>query len=305
MAGTAGTSGVAGTAGVAGTPAPPGTAGVAGTAGTVGAAAVASTLAAAERLSAVTLASPETSAPLTAGVLIAGRLDRRGLDGGRSRNCGDSRELGSSGDGGRSGGHLCVLRAGDLGRVGQSDAGESSDGDDGGSDSNPGGLANTLHKKKTSFGWLKAGPEADGGQPPARRLHRGNRSARARRLRRRPELPWKGARGMCRSGGPASVRGLRSQVAAAQNRRSCPPGMPSTPASGSIWIRACHTEHIAQVHEQLVDARLAVQHRNHSQAFAVIGAYISHLSELIADRPRPKPTLRPCRQRRRRATLGR
>lgn len=48
-----------------------------------------------------------------------------------------------------------------------------------------------------------------------------------------------------------------------------------------------HTEHIAQVHEQLVDAGLPVQHRNHSQAFAVIGAEISHLSELRADRPRP------------------
>jgi hypothetical protein len=45
-----------------------------------------------------------------------------------------------------------VLRARDLSRVGQANAGETSDSDDGGADSNLGGLANTLHKKKTSFG---------------------------------------------------------------------------------------------------------------------------------------------------------
>jgi hypothetical protein len=45
-----------------------------------------------------------------------------------------------------------VLRACNLGRVGQTDAGETSDSDDGGADSNLGGLANTLHEKKTSFG---------------------------------------------------------------------------------------------------------------------------------------------------------
>jgi hypothetical protein len=58
-----------------------------------------------------------------------------------------------------------VLRAGYLGRVGQSDAGEASDSDDGGADSNLGGLANTLHEKKSSFGWLKAGPGPMGDSP--------------------------------------------------------------------------------------------------------------------------------------------
>jgi hypothetical protein len=48
-----------------------------------------------------------------------------------------------------------VLRAGNLGGVGQSDAGEPSNSDDGGCDSNLGGLANTLHQKKVL--WLIEG----------------------------------------------------------------------------------------------------------------------------------------------------
>ena len=209
-----------------------------------------------------------TSAPFTSVRLDCRSLDLRGLDGGRGRNCGDSRDLGSGGDGGRSGGHLCVLRAGDLGRVGQSDAGETSDGDDGGSDSDPGGLANTLHKKKTSFGRLKAELEDDGGHPPTRRLHRGNRSGGCAGYGQdgiilERDVPQRRA---------ASVRG----PVASQKRRSCRRECRQRrlrAASG----QGVHTEHIAQVHEQLVDARLAVQHRNHSQAFAVKGAAFSHL----------------------------
>jgi hypothetical protein len=54
--------------------------------------------------------------------------------------------------------HFSLLGAGHLGGVGQSDAGETSDCQDGGADSNLGGLANTLHYRHTSFVfWWKAG----------------------------------------------------------------------------------------------------------------------------------------------------
>ncbi len=69
--------------------------------------------------------------------------------GGRNRR--DSRR------GGRSVVHFSLLGAGDLGRVGQSDAGETSDCQNGGADSDLGGLANTLHNRHTSFVFLVEG----------------------------------------------------------------------------------------------------------------------------------------------------
>jgi len=127
---------------------------------------------------------------------------------------------------------------------------------------------------------LKARPEADGGQPPARRLHRGNRSGRAGGYAP-ARIPL--------SQGCATAEGRPSQGARGKSEEAeLSAGNAVNGGLRQHLDQGVHAEHITQVHEQLIDARLPVQHRNYSQAFTVIDAEISHLSELRAVRPRAR-----------------
>lgn len=85
------------------------------------------------------------------------------------------------------------------------------------------------------------------------------------------------AEGPPQSGARAKSEEGKSEESELPVRKSVNAGLRQHLAQG------INTEHIAQVQEEIVDAGLAVQHRNPSQAFSVIDAEIFHLSELRAD----------------------